>query len=264
MAVIGRIRVEYCESLSGSTNPSASTSKTQLLHRRPSYQTQRMASSTCPNPATTPTRCNTAASSTGAARPARSPPCACRPASSPRSRCKPWSATCPATPRSASTWATPACCFLERHGGQRQRERQPQSGSLSSTPTGPATARPPRATLDVPIRVTLDRAGQVLLTNLQVTPTGSKTRAIRLPVRPQGYSSVTASFTVSGGTGPLAVGVDVGDDGSVDWTYTGSPAYPASLTHRGQISRPRSTRTWPASRIQPMFPSASTCPRSPR
>ena len=41
---------------------------------------------------------------------------------------------------------------------------------------------------------------------------------------------MTASFTVSGGTGPLAVGVDVGGDGSADWTYTGSPAYPASLT----------------------------------
>ena len=49
---------------------------------------------------------------------------------------------------------------------------------------------PTTGTLDVPVRVTLDRAGQVLLTNLQVTPTGSKTRAIRLPVRPQGYSSV--------------------------------------------------------------------------
>lgn len=84
--------------------------------------------------------------------------------------------------------------------------------------------------LDVPVSVYLDRAGQVLLTNLKVTPTGSKLRSIRLPVRPQGYSSVTASFTVSGGSGPLAVGVDVGANGSVDWTYTGSPAYPVSLT----------------------------------
>jgi hypothetical protein len=89
---------------------------------------------------------------------------------------------------------------------------------------------PTTGTLDVPIRVYLDRAGQVLLTNLQVTPTGSKTRSIHLPVRPQGYSNVTASFTVSGGSGPLAVGVDVGEDGSVEWTYTGSPAYPATLT----------------------------------
>ena len=84
--------------------------------------------------------------------------------------------------------------------------------------------------LDVPVRVYLDRAGQVLLTNLQVTPTGSKPRAMRLPVRPQGYTNVTASFTVSDGSGPLAVGVDVGDNGSVDWTYTGSPGYPANLT----------------------------------
>ncbi|MGB3216782.1 MAG: CARDB domain-containing protein, partial [Anaerolineae bacterium] len=84
--------------------------------------------------------------------------------------------------------------------------------------------------LDVPVRVYLDRAGQVLLTNLQATPTGSKVRTIRLPVRPQGYGNVTASFTVSDGSGPLAVGVDVGDNGSVEWTYTGSPTYPASLT----------------------------------
>ncbi len=84
--------------------------------------------------------------------------------------------------------------------------------------------------VDVPVRVYLSKAGQVLLTNLQVTPTGSKLRHLRLPVRPQGYSSVTASFTVSGGAGPLAVGVDVGDNGSVDWAYSGSPGYPASLT----------------------------------
>ncbi len=89
--------------------------------------------------------------------------------------------------------------------------------------------RPTTGYLDVPVRVTLDRAGQVLLTNLKVTPTGSKLRYIRLPVRPLGYSSVTASFTVSGGSGPLAVGVDVGANGSVEWTYTGSPTYPASL-----------------------------------
>ncbi len=89
---------------------------------------------------------------------------------------------------------------------------------------------PTTGTLDVLVRVTLDRAGQVLLTNLKVTPTGSKLRHIRLPVQPQGYSSVTTSFTVSGGSGPLAVGVDVGANGSVDWTYTGSPAYPASMT----------------------------------
>lgn len=91
--------------------------------------------------------------------------------------------------------------------------------------------------LDVPVRVTLDRAGQVLLTNLQVTPTGSKLRAIRLPVQAQGYSQVTTSFTVSGGSGPLAVGVDVGANGSVDWTYTGSPSYPASLT-TGNLAAP--------------------------
>ncbi|MBM3149172.1 MAG: LamG domain-containing protein, partial [Chloroflexi bacterium] len=48
--------------------------------------------------------------------------------------------------------------------------------------------------LDVPVRVYLDRAGQVLLTNLQMIPSGSKLRYVRLPV--QNYSNVSANFTV--------------------------------------------------------------------
>lgn len=84
--------------------------------------------------------------------------------------------------------------------------------------------------LDVPIRVSLSKAGQVLLTNLQVTATGSKTRFLRLPVQPQGYDTVTASLTVSDGSGPLIVAIDVGDNGSVDWAYADTPGYPANLT----------------------------------
>lgn len=82
--------------------------------------------------------------------------------------------------------------------------------------------------LEVPVRVYLDRAGQVLLTNLQVTPTGSKQRFLRLPA--QTYSVATVQFTVSGGSGPLTVGVDVGDNGSVDWAWSGSATYPQALT----------------------------------
>ena len=90
---------------------------------------------------------------------------------------------------------------------------------------------PLTGTVDVPVKVSLNKGGQVLLTNLQMTPTDSKVRYLRLPAR--SYSTVTLRFTVNNGDpnpGPLTVAADVGDDGTVDWTYTGSPAYPATLT----------------------------------
>jgi hypothetical protein len=90
---------------------------------------------------------------------------------------------------------------------------------------------PLTGTVDVPVKVSLSKGGQVLLTNLQMTPTGSKVRYLRLPAR--SYNTVTLQFTVNNGDpnpGPLTVAADVGDDGTVDWTYTGSPAYPAPLT----------------------------------
>lgn len=89
---------------------------------------------------------------------------------------------------------------------------------------------PLSGTVDVPVKVYLSKAGQVLLTNLQVLSTGSKLRAVRLPIQPQGYDDVQVGFTVSGGSDSLAVGADVGDDGTVDWAYSGTPADPAALT----------------------------------
>ncbi|MBU1750130.1 MAG: hypothetical protein KKA73_20795, partial [Chloroflexi bacterium] len=88
---------------------------------------------------------------------------------------------------------------------------------------------PTSGTVDVPIKVYLSRAGQVLISNLQFTPTGSNLRAIRLPVR--NYGTVTLDLTVGeSGSGSLTLAADVGDDGTVDWTYTGSPSYPVNLT----------------------------------
>ncbi len=91
---------------------------------------------------------------------------------------------------------------------------------------------PTTGTLDVPIRVYLDRAGQVLLTNLQVTPTGSKVRYAQLSA--QTYMTVTLNLSVgTSGSGPLTVAADVGDDGVVEWTHTvANAAYPVALTTR--------------------------------
>jgi len=111
---------------------------------------------------------------------------------------------------------------------------------------------PTSGTLDVPVKVYLSQAGQVLLTNLRVTPTGSKLRYAKLPS--EEYSSVTLDLSVgTSGSGPLTVAADVGDNGSVDWTYTATSAtYPLPLTtsnlatafnaylagHTGEVSVP--------------------------
>ena len=68
---------------------------------------------------------------------------------------------------------------------------------------------PTTGDLDVPVKVTLGQAGQVLLTNLQVTTAGSKLRSVRLPV--QSYATVNLDFTVGGsGAGPLDRGAGRG------------------------------------------------------
>ena len=88
--------------------------------------------------------------------------------------------------------------------------------------------------VDVPVRVQVDRQADVMLTNLALTPVGAKTRFLRLPARPGGYSSVSLGIQFGAtGTpaGPLAFTVDVGADGTVDYSYSGTPAsYPATLT----------------------------------
>lgn len=72
---------------------------------------------------------------------------------------------------------------------------------------------PTTGTLDVPIKVTLDQPGQLLLTNLRVETTGSRVRYVRLPV--QNYATFHLDFTL-GETG--AVAIDVGDNGLIDWS----------------------------------------------
>jgi len=85
--------------------------------------------------------------------------------------------------------------------------------------------------VDVPVRVQIDRQADVMLTNLALTPVGAKTRFLRLPAR--SYSTVTLSLQFSQPgvpSGPLAFTVDVGADGSTDWSYAGTPSFPALLT----------------------------------
>ena len=227
---IGRIRIEYCESMSGSTNPPASTQKLNC------YIAEQIE-----NAPYTTTRLNLPESGSHTYQVQYG-------------RKLNWSGAISQTttlrvPTGLFTSVTlqalvsdlPSNAWFALDAGNTGSDSWNGTVANAGQYTSPDLAAffnaywashgaPTTGYLDVPVRVTLDRAGQVLLTNLQVTPTGSKVRAVRLAVLPQGYSNVALGFTVSEGSGPLAVGVDVGDNGSIDWTYTGAPAYPASLT----------------------------------
>lgn len=86
----------------------------------------------------------------------------------------------------------------------------------------------PVNSIDVPIRMSFSKAGQVVLSNLQVTRTGSSLRALRLPAG--NYSLATLNLAIgTSGSGPLTIAADVGDNGSIDWTWSGTPAFPARL-----------------------------------
>ncbi len=91
-----------------------------------------------------------------------------------------------------------------------------------------AQGAPVTGTLDVPVKVSLSKPGQLLLTNLRLDTAGSKLRTVRLP-GDTSYTTFNLDFTVEGsGSGPLSVSLDVGDDGSIDW----STSTTASLPHR--------------------------------
>ncbi|NOX61185.1 MAG: hypothetical protein GXP42_04460 [Chloroflexi bacterium] len=85
--------------------------------------------------------------------------------------------------------------------------------------------------IDAPVRVQIDRPAQVLLTNMALTPVGAKTRFLRLSAQTYDNVIIGLQFGQSGdAAGPLAFTVDVGADGSVDWFYSGSHSYPAVIT----------------------------------
>jgi hypothetical protein len=87
------------------------------------------------------------------------------------------------------------------------------------------------APVDVPVRVQVDRQTDVMLTNLALTLVGAKTRFLRLPARAYDSVSLGIQFGAAGTpAGPLAFTVDVGADGTVDHSFSGTPAsYPAVI-----------------------------------
>lgn len=84
--------------------------------------------------------------------------------------------------------------------------------------------------VDVPVRVSIDRQADVILTNLALNPVGTKTRYLRLPAQLYSDLRFSLQFGQAGDpAGELAFTVDVGADGTVDWSNSSSHTYPAVL-----------------------------------
>lgn len=85
-----------------------------------------------------------------------------------------------------------------------------------------ANGAPAAGYLDVPVRLSLSKPAQSLITNLQISSAASRVRHIRLPVR--NYTRFLLDFTV-GESGSVVAALDIGDNGSIDWsTPSASPA----------------------------------------
>lgn len=92
-----------------------------------------------------------------------------------------------------------------------------------------ANGAPTSGEMDVPVRVGLSKAGQVLLTDLKVNQAGSSLRHVQLDSG--NYSQVLLDYTLTGANGPISVGLDVGDDGAIDAVYSAeTPTNPQYVT----------------------------------
>lgn len=91
-------------------------------------------------------------------------------------------------------------------------------------------------TVDVPVRITLSKAAQILLTDLKISAYGSSLNHIQL--ESGSYSDVFVDIKAAGTTNPLSLGIDVGDDGTIDQLITvNSPSNPHNITSNNLASQ---------------------------
>lgn len=227
---IGRIRIEYCDTLSGSTNPSASTQKlncyiTEQIESSP-YNQERL---NLPE--------NVSDSRTYKVQYGRKLNFSVA-ASQVITMRVPAGMFSSATVQALVSGLPSDASFALDIGNTSANH---WSGTVSNAGqyTSPDLAAqfnaywashgaPTTGTLDVPVRVYLDRAGQVLLTNLQVQTSSSALRYVRLAART--YTSDTVNLTVGGsGNALVTIAADVGDDGSIDWQSSNTTTLPRTL-----------------------------------
>ena len=227
----GRIRIEYCETLSGTTNPAASTQKLTCYAAEQTesapHTTGRLnlpenisTSKTYPVQYARRLLFSAAASQTTTLR-------------------VPAGMASTAMLQALASGLPASASFALDIGADSSTE---WAGTVAnaSTNNSPDLAAafnawwvtqgaPVTGTLDVPVKVTMSQPGQVLLTNLQFTTAGSKQRMLRLNTGTVTQGTLDLAL---GGSGQqaISVAVDVGADGSLDWTSSVSTTLPVRLT----------------------------------
>jgi len=92
--------------------------------------------------------------------------------------------------------------------------------------------------VDVPVKITLTKAAQILLTDLKVSTYASSLNYIQL--QSGSYSDVALNIKASGTTDPLSLGIDIGDDGTIDQSISvntpSDPHYFTSINLASQIN----------------------------
>lgn len=90
--------------------------------------------------------------------------------------------------------------------------------------------------VDVQVKITLSKAAQILLTDLRVSTYGSSLNHIQL--ESGSYSDVFVDIKATGATNPLSLGIDVGNDGTIDQLITvNSPSNPHYITSNNLASQ---------------------------
>lgn len=230
---IGRIRVEYCDSLSGSTTPPASTQKltcyiTEQVESSP-YTTGRL---NLPE--------NVSGSATYQVQYGRKLGFAAA-GDQPTTLRLPAAMLAAASLDLLVSGVGSGDLTLKLDIGADGSWEVNQTQAVTDAGTFPVTnlaaalnaywqsqGAPVSGSLDVPIKVSLSKPGQVLLTNLQLNIAGSKVRYLRLPVR--NYTQFNLALQVGGSAStPLTVAVDIGDNGTLDWSDTRTADLPLRL-----------------------------------
>lgn len=226
----GRIRIEYCETFTGSTNPAASTQK---LNCHIAEQTEFVPFTNgrlnLPENITT--------SKTYQVQYARRLTFAAAGSQTTLLTVPAGMASTVALQALASGLPASASFALDiGNDGSTEWSGTVANASTNSSPDlaaafnayWAARGAPVAGSLDVPVKVTMSQPGQVLLTNLQMTTAGSKQRTLRLNAGT--VTQATLDLALGGsGQQAISVAVDVGADGSLDWTNSVSTTLPVRL-----------------------------------
>lgn len=83
--------------------------------------------------------------------------------------------------------------------------------------------------VDVPVKITMSKAAQILLTDVKISTYGSTLNYLKM--MSGSYSDVILSIKATGTTAPLSLGIDVGDNGTIDQLVNiTTPSNPHNLT----------------------------------